>query len=287
MNSLADMNKAMQYIEENLTSSVDYARVSQIAGCSEYHFRRLFSYLSGIPLSEYVRCRKLALAATMLHHGMKVIDCATLMGYDSADSFARAFQKMHGINPSEAKDRQCKLMAFPPMTFQLTIQGGSKMDYRIVHNPSFKVVGFKKRITLQFEGVNPQMDSLYEKLTPEIIAELKSLCDLDPQGIISVSAHFEDHTREETEVDQYIGVSTTQPAPAGYDVLEVPESDWGVFTAVGPFPETLQTLWARIYSEWLPSTDYELTHGPELLWHESPDLTKPDCKSEIWIPLTR
>lgn len=159
------------------------------------------------------------------------------------------------------------------------------MDHRIVHIGSFQIVGFKKRITSQFEGVNPQINSLYEKLTPERIAQLKALCDIEPRGMLSVSANFSERTVEGTELDQYIGVATTKLAPEGYDLLPVEESDWGVFTVVGPFPKALQDTWARIYSEWLPASDYQLTGGPELLWHESPDLTRPDCKSEIWIPV--
>lgn len=161
------------------------------------------------------------------------------------------------------------------------------MDYRIVHNKSFQIVGFKKRITLQFEGVNPQMASLYEKLTPEHIARLKALRNIQPEGILSVSANFTERTEEGTALEQYIGVATTQVPPSEYEVLPVDESDWAVFTVVGPFPKTVQDTWARIYAEWLPASEYQLTGGPELLWHENPDLTKPDCKSEIWIPVSR
>jgi AraC family transcriptional regulator len=114
---------------------------------------------------------------------------------------------------------------------------------------------------------------------------MKALCDIEPKGMLSISANFAERTEEGTELDQYIGVATTKEAPDGYDVLPVAEYDWGVFTVVGPFPKTVQDTWARIYSEWLPASEYQLTGGPELLWHESSDLTKPDCKSEIWIPV--
>lgn len=161
------------------------------------------------------------------------------------------------------------------------------MDYRIVRNGPFRIVGFKKQITLQYEGINPQMDSLYEKLTPARVRALKALCDIEPQGMLSVSANFAERTMEGAALEQYVGVATTQKAPEGYDVLPVDASDWGVFTVIGPFPKAVQDAWARIFSQWLPASDYQLTAGPELLWQESPDLTKPDCKSEIWIPLVR
>ncbi len=161
------------------------------------------------------------------------------------------------------------------------------MEYRIVHNGPFQIVGFKKRITLQFEGINPQIASLYENLTSERIAQLKALCDMHPKGMLSVSTNFTERTEEGTELDQYIGVATTQPPPGGYESLPVDESDWVVFTATGPFPKAIQDMWARIYSEWLPASEYQLTGGPELLWHESPDLTELNHKSEIWIPVAK
>lgn len=165
------------------------------------------------------------------------------------------------------------------------------MEYRIVHKGEFCVVGFKKRITLQFEGINPQMNSVAARLTPEVISELKGLCDTEPKGMLNVSDNYEDdyaqHPAEGVELDQYIGVATTKPAPDGYDTLQVEESDWAVFTVVGPFPKTVQDTWARIYAEWLPASDFHLAVGPSLLWYESPDLTKPDCKNEIWVPVER
>lgn len=288
MNPLSLMNEAMAYIEQNLTGEVDFDRMAHIAGCSEYHFRRMFSYLAGMPLGEYIRCRRLAMAGTLLREGRKVMDCAVLLGYDSADAFRKAFLGMHGISPSEAKREGTPLKAFPPMTFQLTITGGSKMNYRMVQSEPFKIVGFKKRITLQYEGVNPQMNSLNENLTPECVAELKALCDIDPRGILSVSANFADRTGGEgTELDQYVGVATTKYPPDCYTVLPVEASVWAVFTSIGPFPKALQDTWARIYAEWLPSSDYQLTGDPELLWYGSPDLTRTNCKTEIWIPVEK
>ncbi|MDR2909079.1 MAG: AraC family transcriptional regulator [Oscillospiraceae bacterium] len=291
MNPLAQMNEAMLYLEENMTGEISFGRMAQIAGCSEYHFRRMFSWLAGMPLGEYIRRRRLVLAATLLQQGNKVVDCALMCGYDSPDSFAKAFASMHGITPSQAKLQGAALKAFPPMTFQLTIKGGSTMEYRIVHKGTFKIVGFKKRVTLQFEGVNPQMESLTARLTPEIIAQLKGLCDTDPKGMLSVSANYDDgfaeRPKEGMELDQYTGVATTRPAPEGYDALQVAESDWAVFTSVGPFPKAMQDDWARVYAEWLPSSDWQLTNGPSLVWYESPDLTRPDCKTEIWIPVEK
>lgn len=130
------------------------------------------------------------------------------------------------------------------------------------------------------------MQSLNENLTPERIMELKALRDIEPAGMLSVSANFAERTEEGTELDQYVGVATTKDAPDGYDVLAVEASDWAVFSASGSFPQAMQDTWARIYSEWLPSSGYQLTGGPELLWYDSPDLSRADCKNEIWISVS-
>lgn len=123
MDTLARLNEALGYIEDHLTGPVDYKEVAKIACCSEYHFTRMFSFLAGIPLSEYIRRRRLTLAALELNSSdHKVIDIALKYGYASPDSFARAFQSVHGINPSEARSHGQSLKAYPRMTFQLTIK---------------------------------------------------------------------------------------------------------------------------------------------------------------------
>jgi len=287
VNPLAQMNEAMAYLESHLTEEIDFEQMARIAGCSEYHFRRMFSYLAGIPLGEYIRRRKLVIAGELLRRGSKVIDCAILCGYDSPDAFRKAFYGMHGLTPSEAKRPDAKLKTFWPMTFQLTIKGGSKMEHRVLHKGAFSIVGFKKRVTLQFEGLNPQMSSLSENLTPNRVAEMKTLCDTEPKGILSVSANFSERTTEGTELDQYIGVATTAQAPVGYDVLRVDESDWAVFSVAGAFPKAVQDTWARIFAESLPASGYQLTGGPELLRHINPDFSGPNYTGEIWIPITR
>ncbi|NPV93454.1 MAG: AraC family transcriptional regulator [Firmicutes bacterium] len=288
MDALKQMNVAMRYIEENLTEEIDFRQVARHAGCSEHHFRRMFSFLSGFTVSEYIRLRRLTRAALELqNYNIRIIDLAVKYGYDSPDSFTRAFQGFHGITPREARNLGASLKAVLPMTFQLTIKGGDPMDYRIEEKSAFQIVGIKKRIKLIFEGVNPQMDSMWQSLTMEDLEELKALCSTEPAGILCVSAGFEERTVEGTELDQYIGVATTKSAPERWSVLPVEASTWAVFTAVGYFPKSLQDTWARIYSEWFPTSGYESTGGPEMLWNESKDTSRPDYKSEIWIPVVK
>ncbi|WP_144697089.1 AraC family transcriptional regulator [Fictibacillus phosphorivorans] len=288
MDSLKSMNDALQYMEDHLQYEIDFAEVAKRAYCSEYHFKRMFSFLAGVPLSEYVRRRRLTLAAFELQNSdIKVIDVAVKYGYSSPDSFTKAFQQMHGITPSEARKNGHSLKAFPRMSFQLSVKGGSEMNYRIVEKEAFSIVGLKKRVQLVFEGVNPEIAAMWQSLTPEMISELKSLSNIEPSGLISASTNFSERTTENSELDHYIGAATTNVCPENLSELMVEASTWAVFEAVGPFPETLQNVWGRIYSEWFPSSSYEQTEGPEILWNADKDTTSPTFRSEIWVPVKK
>ncbi|EJQ99831.1 AraC family transcriptional regulator [Bacillus cereus] len=289
MDSLKNMNAAMQYIEDNLTHEIDFKEVAKIAFCSEYHFKRMFSFLAGISLSEYIRCRRLTLAAFELKDSnAKVIDVAIKYGYNSPDSFTRAFQNLHGITPSEARSTIRSLKAYSPMTFQLSIQGGNEMNYRIEEKEPFQIIGIQKRVPIVFNGVNEEIASMWKSLDSQSIETLKSLSNIEPTGIISASTNFsEGRIEEKGELDHYIGVTTTKDCPKQFKQLEIAASTWAIFEAVGPFPDALQNVWGRIYSEWFPSSNYELAEGPEILWNESKDVSSPNFRSEIWIPVLK
>lgn len=289
MDSLKNMNAAIQYIEDNLTNDIEFKEVARLAFCSEYHFKRMFSFLAGMSLSEYIRCRRLTLAAFELKDSsVKVIDIAMKYGYNSPDSFSRAFQNLHGITPSEARNSGHSLKAFSRMIFQLSIKGGSEMNYRIEEKEAFRIVGIKKRVPIIFSGVNPEIASMWKSLDSQSIHTLKSLSNVKPTGLISASTNFSEGRMEEKgELDHYIGVATTKDCPDQFTHLEIPASTWAVFEAIGPFPDALQNVWGRIYSEWFPSSNYEQMEGPEILWNENKDVTSPNFKSEIWIPVLK
>lgn len=159
------------------------------------------------------------------------------------------------------------------------------MDVRIVHRDAFFIIGFHRTITLQFHGENHQNDPLYEKLTDRARAALLALGDQEPEGIVSVSCDFADRTREGSALEQWLGVASGNRGDAMFDTLEVPSSDWAVFTVRGRFPDALQEAWAMAYGQWLATSDYSLTGGPEILWNGSDDTSVDDFHSEIWIPV--
>jgi AraC family transcriptional regulator len=288
MNPLKNMNDALDDIEEQLTQTVDLRAAAKTACCSEYHFRRMFSALAGMPLSEYIRRRRLTLAAQeLVGGGAKVIDVAVKYQYDSPDAFARAFHAQHGVTPSQARREGQVLNSFSRMSFQLIIKGGNSMNYRLVEKAAFRIVGIKKRVTLRYNGVNPEIAAMWASLDAETIRQLKAITNVEPIGLVSASVNFSEGRQDGGTLDHYIGAATDKSCPASFEALEVPALTWAVFESAGPFPETLQSVWGRIYAEWFPSSDYEQAEGPELLWNESKDVTSPTFRSEIWIPVKK
>ena len=288
MDSLERMNQVMAYIEDNLADEIAMQQVEKLALCSEYHFRRMFSFLAGVPLSEYIRRRRLTLAAfELLHNDASVIDTAVKYGYSSPDAFTRAFVSLHGVTPTEAKTTGQPLKAYPRLNFQLTIKGASEMNYRIEEKAAFGIVGIMQRVKLIYEGVNPEIAAMWQSLDEETIATLKALSNVEPRGLISASTNFSKGRLEGGKLDHFIGVATTKAPPENLNRLEVPAYTWAVFESVGPFPETVQNIWGRIYAEWFPTSGYEQVQGPEILWNENKDVMSPTFRSEIWIPVQK
>ena len=281
---LKSMNEALEYVETHLCDVIDYKELEKITGTSIYHFRRLFSFLTGMSLSEYIRNRKLSNATFDLLHGeMNVTKAAFKYGYESVDGFSRAFREWSGISPSKVK-KENMLKAFPKLSFQLTVQGGMDMDYNIEKKEAFKIAGVKKRVPIQFEGENEEIAALANSITAEQKKNMHRVANMEPHQVVNASYNFDEGRMEEKgSLDHIIGFLTTEES--GFDkldVVEVPALTWAIFSSKGAFPETMQETWAKIASEWLPSSDYELVEAPEISFIG--DLTdRNNVYSEIWI----
>ncbi|GGE35125.1 hypothetical protein GCM10011391_12300 [Pullulanibacillus camelliae] len=160
------------------------------------------------------------------------------------------------------------------------------MNYRIVEKEAFRIVGLKKRVPLVFHGENPEIAALWKRMDEKTKRQLNALSNTEPWGLINASTNFSEGRMEERgELDHYIGTATTDECPKNLTSLEVAASTWAVFEAVGVFPNALQKIWGRIYSEWFPSSNFEQAEGPEILWNAHNDIASPTFKSEIWIPV--
>lgn len=285
---LKSMNEALDYIEAHLDGEIDDKKLERITGTSIYHIRRMFSFLSGMSLGEYIRNRKLSNATfDLLHEGISVTEVAFKYGYESVDGFSRAFREWSGISPSEVKKKNM-LKVFPKLSFQLTIQGGINMDYRIEKKDAFKIVGVKERVPIQFEGENPEIIKLAESITAQQRRKLHSYANIEPHQVVNASYNMDEGWKEEKgSLDHMIGFLTTKES--GFDdfhVVDVPASTWAIFSSKGEFPKVMQETWAKIAAEWLPSSDYELVEAPGISF--TGDLSdRNNVYSEIWLAVKK
>jgi AraC family transcriptional regulator len=282
---LERLNEAMEHIERHLDQRIDVAELARIAVTSEYHFRRLFSVLAGIPLSEYIRRRRLTVAGAEVLAGQRtLLEVAVRYGYNSGEAFARAFRAVHGVGPGEARRGGAVLRSQPRMSFRLVVEGSSSMQYRIVKKDEFRVVGKKARVPLVHEGTNPAIVEFVRTIDPQTLRRIEELCDQEPRGIVSVSHNLDDRRAEGTELDYYHGVVTSAAAPEDMDTLTVAAGTWAVFDSSGEFPRALQYLWRDVFTQWFPSNPYRSRPGPEILHTRlSTDATEADA--QLWIPV--
>ncbi|PBC72197.1 AraC family transcriptional regulator [Streptomyces sp. TLI_235] len=282
---LERLNQAMEHIERHLDQDIEVTELARIAATSEYHLRRMFSALAGMPLSEYIRRRRLTVAgAEVLARRDTLLEIAVRYGYGSGEAFARAFRAVHGTGPGEARRTGAALSSQPRMAFRLTVEGSSSMRYRIVAKPDFTVVGLKARVPLVHSGQNGAIVDFVRGIDPRTLERLEKLSDQEPRGIVAVCDDLDPSRAEGTELDYYQGVITSMAAPEGTTVLAVPAGAWAVFTTSGPAPQAIQDLWRDVFAEWFPSNPYRSRTGPEILRvRPSPDGAEADA--ELWLPV--
>ncbi|MEU6023653.1 AraC family transcriptional regulator [Micromonospora sp. NPDC047134] len=282
---LERLNQALDHLEQRLDQPVEIADLARIAVTSEYHFRRLFSALAGIPLSEYVRRRRLTMAAAEVVAGERtLLDIAVRWGYGSAEAFARAFKAMHGTGPGEARRTKCALHAQPRVSFRLIVEGSSSMRYRIVSKDAFQLAGRKARVPLVHEGMNPAIVAFIKSIDPATRERIEALSDQEPAGIVNVSDGLTGNRAEGTELDYWYGVVTGAEVPADLEVLPVPAGDWAVFEVSGPFPAAVQHLWRDVFTQWFPSNPYRSRPGPEIS-RTTVSADGTQAEAQLWIPV--
>ncbi|MFI6407687.1 GyrI-like domain-containing protein [Streptomyces sp. NPDC050548] len=285
---LERLNQALDHLEACLDREVDVAEAARIAAVSEYHFRRLFSALAGMPLPVYVRRRRMTLAAAEVLAGERtLLDVAVRYGYGSGEAFARAFRSVHGIGPGEARRTDALLTAQPRMSFRVVVEGSTTMRYRIVEKEAFRIVGRKARVPLVHEGANAAAAAHLESLDERAIVRMKELSDREPEGIMSAAVYLTDSREEGAEADYWIGVATgPESGTEELDALDVPAGIWAVFDNDGPYPSALQALWRDVFTQWFPSNPYTSRPGPELL-RTQPVEIGAETHSQLWIPVER
>ncbi|WP_432121620.1 GyrI-like domain-containing protein [Streptomyces sp. S1] len=284
---LERLNRALDHIEEHLRDDLDPAELARIATTSEYHFRRLFSALAGMPLSEYVRRRRLTVAGAEVLAGERtLLEVAVRHGYGSGEAFARAFRAVHGVGPGEARRTGAALRSQPRMSFRLVVEGNSTMRYRIVEKDAFRIVGRGARVPLVHEGENPAIAAHIRSIGREGLARLARLSDGEPEGVLSAVTPLSDSREEGAELDYWHGAVSGADVPEEFDALDVAAGTWAVFENEGPYPKALQYLWRDVFTQWFPSNPYASRPGPELLAVQ-PSEDRTTARAELWIPVER
>lgn len=278
------LNQSISYIEDNLSDTINYDQAARIACCSTFHYQRMFSYITGVSLSEYIRRRRMTAAAFDLQAGkMKIIDLALKYGYDSPTSFNRAFQSIHGVSPTVARTEAIPLKAFPRISFSISIKGDAEMNYRIEKKDAFRIVGVKEHMGWDIENSFMRVPQFWQETVEKgLIPKLCALMDQPPMGVLGVSTCMNGK-----DFDYYIAVATNKPTPEGTVEYEIPACTWAVFECIGPMPQAIQELQKRIITEWLPTSGYEYADAPDIEVYTEGDQQSPHYRSEVWLPVLK
>ena len=286
---IVELNRAVALVEEHLAEDparrVDAAALAARIGTTEHHLRRMFGSLAGMPLSDYVRRRRMSLAARDLTTGRAdLLTVAVRHGYGSAEAFGRAFRAVHGASPAEVRRDGGPLRTQPAISFALAVHGGEPMHTRIVDLPDLRLIGHARRVRLVHEGVNPEIAELVASVPVEETGRLKELNDVEPRGVLAVSDDLDPDREEGTELTYLHGVASTAEAD-DLDVVTAPAGTWAVFTVDGPYPAALQDTWARTATEWFASQPWRLRPGPEVVAVQAMDPADGSARGELWLPV--
>ena len=274
------LNSAIRYMEEHLTDEIDYEQLGRIACCSSWHFQRIFSYMAGIPLSEYIRRRKMSLAAVdLLSSDARIIDIAEKYGFRSPTAFNRAFQSIHGTAPSSVRQEGISVRSFPPITFKITVKGVEEMNYRIETKEAFRIVGVSVPLEKEIEKNFAVIPSKWQEISLNgTLQTLAQMMNQEPMGVLGVST-----CNEEEPWRYYIAVSTSLEA-GDYEEYTVPAATWAIFPGEGT-NQSIQELERRIVTEWLPTSGYEYGNAPDIEVYLNPD--PQNARYDVWIPVTK
>ena len=286
---IAELNRLVEYVDGHLTEDIDIAGVVASMGTTEYHVRRMFSSLAGMPLSEYIRRRRMTVAAADILGEGDLLGTAVRYGYGSTEAFNRAFRSVHGVSPGDARRNGGPLHTQPQLRFRLIVEGNTPMDTRIIDRPAFRLIGHATQVPLIHEGANPQIQGFIASLPAAEHARLKDLSDTEPAGLLQVSADVDPDYTEGSDLTYLHGVAITEttPAPGDLDTVEVPSGTWAVFHAEGDYPAALQSTWAATATDWFPSNPWRLRPGPSIvaILDRSADFTT--ATTELWLPIER
>lgn len=283
---IESLQKAIDYMEEHLLEELTIEEIAKQANSSAFHFQRTFSILTDINVAEYIRRRRLTLAANELTTSdSKIIELAFKYGYDTPEAFSKAFRRQHGVTPSEARKFIGNLKSYNRLVIQVSMKGAEPVQFNIVEKSSFQVVGVKKEFSCanneQQVGIPQMWDEVNSNGTTN---RLSKLTNGEIKGILGVCT-MNAEQRAKNLLDYWVAVEHEGEAPKEFLTFEIPASKWAVFGVHGAMPHAMHKAWKQIFSEWFPSSGYEHAGIPEFENYPGGDPFSDDYYSEIWIPV--
>ncbi|SOC18226.1 AraC family transcriptional regulator [Ureibacillus xyleni] len=281
------IQKAIDYIETSLMdNSLSIEKIAKVTNSSVFHFQRTFFLLTNMTVSDYIRRRRLTLAAEeLLNSEEKVINISYKYGYETPEAFTKAFRKQHGITPTDARKKKGHLQSYNRLVIQINVRGAEPMKYKIVEKDAFQVVGVKRTYNCNngenTRGIPQFWEDVHKDGTNDRLIKLSNGHIPVILGVCVV----EEHQKEQGLMDYWIAATYEGEIPDGLLSYEVPASKWVIFEVHGPMPHAMQNTWKKIYSEWFPSNSYRPTGTAELEVYTNDDPSAEDCYSEIWIPI--
>jgi len=272
------LKESIEYIEDNLLSDLSSESLSKHVHISQFYFQKAFNIMSGYTLGEYIRNRRLYLAALdLIEKDAKVIDLAYRYGYETPESFSKSFRRFHGLSPMKLKKQPYRIKVFHPIEINVSIKGGTQLDYDIEEMDAFKIMGIGAQFS--YETAFDEIPKYWKNWMEEKLSD----CTIGKYGIIH------DPMEGNYTFDYFIaGDYKEKYRLAHYNVLEIPALTWIKFHNTGPMPTSLQALNTRIFNEWLPKNkDYEISSEYNIEVYHLGDINDLNYKSEIWIPLKK
>lgn len=283
MNWSESISRAVEYIESNLTNDISMEDIANCLYISPFYFQKGFSMLCGYGVGEYIRNRRLSLAAyELLHTDNKIIDIALKYGYDSPDSFTKAFTRFHGSTPTSVR-RGGKIKEFAPLKINIILKGGYTMEYKIEEKDAFKVVGLKN--SFKYEMANQEIPKMWKKFFMKNVFN-----KIEPKYAVNIDNNMDGNKFNYIIGDDY---NQTLKVPKDFEIIEIPKFTWAVFSCIGPASVKMQETNEKIFKEWLPSSnEYEIAAGYNIEMYSNPNDYKNGTADEkyyceIWIPVKK
>lgn len=286
MDWLTGIQRVINYIEDHLTEELNYDEIAKQAACSSFYLQRIFSVLCGMTLGDYIRNRRLTLAGNELSlSDKKVIDVALKYGYESPESFTRAFSKFHGITPSEAKKDGSKLSFFSRLSIKISLSGGNILDYKIVEKDAFYVVERKELQPVDDEENVKTITEYWNRTKKEGTEDMLFDISCDKGHILGIC--YSNYSKNSDTSDYAVAAICNKETevPRGFEKSVIPARTWAVFECTGPIPEAMRSQWKIILSEFFTTSGYQPTYEMDIEVYTRGDRTLPEYKSEIWVPV--